>query len=62
MDQEQVPLRPRSGITLTFSGAVSGIESNQVNCASRPPLERVVRRGLFMDLIRHCLLCSCRLL
>ena len=31
------------GITLAFSGAANGIAGNLTNCASRPPLERVVR-------------------
>src|SRR5207253_7209952 len=31
-------------LTPAFSGAVNGIEINHVNCASRPPLQRLVRR------------------
>jgi hypothetical protein len=30
-------------LTLPFSGAAHGIENTHENCASRPPLERVVR-------------------
>jgi len=33
-----------SGLTAKFSGAANGTQSMHENCASRPPLQRVVRR------------------
>ncbi len=34
------------GLTFPFSGDADGIAGNHKNCASRPPLKRVVRQGL----------------
>src|SRR5207253_11317117 len=36
--------------TPAFSGAVNGIAGNHENCASRPPLQRLVRRALIIAL------------
>src|SRR5436853_6689461 len=32
-----------SGLTLAFSGAANGNQRTRLNCASRPPLQRLVR-------------------
>src|SRR5689334_5149425 len=37
----------RVGLTPAFSGAANGIAGNHMNCASWPPLERVVRLPCF---------------
>src|SRR5436305_2110047 len=35
-----------SHLTPAFSGAVNGTQRTRKNCAARPPLQRLVRRGL----------------
>src|SRR5438128_9611433 len=44
----------QSGLTAKFSGAVNGSAGRHMDCAARPPLQRLVRRGLgYRPLLLH---------